>query len=621
MSDEFKNLENLENKLNKPKGFNLDTDTHSLRDKKNEKDVKFSWGKDGPIITPIHVERNSVSFGVKLFFVSVLLLVVSLSYTAYRVSSERNTVSAANIDIALDLKPYVEGGENVPLLIEIKNRNLLPLYNASLVITYKKGLSSQNESEEIREKIDLGAIQKGESKTQEKSVQFFGSEAEAKDVDIKLEYKVAGSNAVFSKTAKAQTIIKTPSVSVRLDGPSSLYQGQSGTYTVNIKNNTSITTTPFVAVISFPESFNIDSAEPKLSSKETFWSFEGLKTGESKQIKVTGYFSSNNSKEKRTIHATVGVSQNNSKNISTVYSSDMKDISLSTSPIKLTLTGGDGISSGYLKYGDRTSFILTYKNESNSVLRNVELNVHVSGSAPVINSVSDDDTGYYDSIKQIITWRKETLPTLGTLQPGADGSVRFYVPIVSKGVNLPDLRIGVTSFADLNTERDTTSSISGTWIVKGSISLNAATTYKSSPFTNTGPVPPKANTETTYTLKLSASTQNKLEDAKVSFRLPIYVNWKNIYTEGKDIVYDEKLKTVTWNIKDMSTGQTENADILLSVTPSQTHVGKSPAITSGIVFEGTETDSNSVIKTSISSPTTALFEEGWNINTGNVIDR
>lgn len=620
MSEDLKNLDTLENKLNKPKGFDSNFGPHSLKDGKNDKDVKYAWGKEGAIITPIHIEKNSVSFGVKLFFISVLLLVVSLSYTAYRVMSERNTVSSANIDVVLSLKPYVEGGEVVPLTIEIQNRNLLELQNSSVTVSYKKGFSSQNESEEIHERIEIGNIEKNEVKREEKNIQLFGGEAEAKDVIVKFEYKVAGSNAVFSKVVSVSTIIKTPSVSVHLDGPTTLSQGQVGTYTVNVKNNTSTTTTPFVVSVTVPPSFKIESTDPKLTGKDVFWNIDQLKIGESKQISITGYFSSTNSTEKTTIHTTVGISSNNSKNITTVYASDLKDITISVSPIKLALASNEG-SSGYLKYGDRTAFVLTYKNVSDKTIRNLEMDVHITGTAPVINSITDDGSGYYDSIKQIISWNKSTLPNLEVLQPGEEGSVRFYVPIISKGINLPDLKINITSVADLIAPKDTTASLSRSWIVKGTASLNAWTAYKISPFENTGPVPPKANTETSYTLHMIASAQNTLEDSKVSFVLPIYTTWKNVFTASQNITYDEKSKTVIWDIGEIQSGKIVTADIQVVVSPSQSHVGKAPPITGGIVFEGLEKDSNSIIKTSISPLNTNISGEDWGPDSGNVINR
>ena len=621
MSEDLKNLDTLESKLNKPKGFDPNFGPHVLKEKKNEKDIKYSWGKEGSIITPIHIEKNTVSFGVKLFFVSVVFLVASLSYTAYRITSDRNTVSSTNIDVILSLKPYVEGGEVVPFTIDVQNRNLLPLKSSALTITYKKGFSSQNESEEIHERIEIGDIQKNESRRGEKNIQLFGSEAESKDVIVKLEYKVAGSAAVFSKVVSASTIIKTPSVSVHLDGPGNLSSGQTGTYVVNVKNNTSTTTTPFIVSLSLPPSFIVDSADPKLTTKDMFWNIDKLKIGESKQISVTGSFSTNNSTEKITIHTVAGVSSSNSKNITTVYSSDLKDVVISTSPIKLTLATSDGSSSGYLKYGDRAAFVLSYKNTSNRVLRNVEIDVNISGTAPIINSILDDGYGYYDSIKQTIMWNKATLPALDSLEPGADGSIRFYIPIVSKGVNLPNLKVAVTSFADLASTRDVTASVSGSWVVKGTLSVNALTSYKKSSFLNSGPVPPKANTETTYTAKIFASSQNNLEEGRVSFVLPIYTTWKGVFTEGKNIVYDDKTRTVVWDIGDIKSGETVNTEIQLSVRPSQSHVGQAPSITGGIVFEGVEIESNSLIKTSVSPLNTNIFGEEWNLNTGTVLDR
>ena len=623
MSDEFHNLDNLESRLNKPKLKDFGLHTHVLKREsgESEKEIPLSWGNQGKTDLPTVVEEPSMSFGLKLFIGSLFLLLSVLGYTGYRVYSSNNTVSNANIDVMVSLSPYIVGGEITPMSIEVGNRNNISLQEAVLSISYKKGISSQNETEEISEKRDIGLMNKSGVAKQEFKVQIYGAEAESKDINVKLEYKVAGSNAIFSKIVTVSTVIKSAAVSVHINGPDSLIQGQSGSYTFDIKNNTSVKTDPFLVSLAMPISFKIDEVFPKQEGKDFIWKINNLNPNETISIVIKGVFISN-AGEKTSIHATVGASTGNSNNISTVYSSDVKDVLINKSPINLSMsltTGVGNVEVGILKYGDKPKATITYENISDEILYNVELTVYVSGDAPIVNSISGDSNGYIDTLNKKIVYNKNTLPALASLQPKSKGSAILYIPIITKGGNSPNLHLEITGTGDSSSPLGVSTRISKDWLVEGVAKLNSQTTYQNSPFPNSGPVPPKANTETTYTLHLNSSAQNSLSAVKVSFVLPFYVTWKNVFTSGAPVSYDSGNKTVTWNVGKLDSGQTANTDIQVSVRPSVSHIGNSPVITSPIIMEGTETDSNSTIKISNPPLTTEMFGKEWKLDIGTVV--
>ena len=620
MSDDLNNLEKLDAKLNKPKAKDFGMDFHHLKKDYVNKDVPYTWNEQNTIVSAIASEKKKFSFGIKLFLSSLILLILALSYTGYRIFSERNSVSSANIDVLLNFKPYIEGGEVAPLVIDIQNHNAISLQNATLTLTYKKGVSSQDETQEVSEKKDIGVLDKDSFVRENFNVQMFGREAEARDINIKLEYKIPGSNAVFNKIVTVSTIIKTPSVSVHIDGPDNIVAGKIASYVINVENKTSSTTLPFLISVSLPLGFNVDSITPKQNGTDLVWKIDKLYVGASTKITINGSFIGNPG-ENTTIHATVGASSGSSNNIETVFSSDIKDILIQTSPIKLTLVGNiNGKETDTFRLGDKVYMVLNYENTSDSEIRGVEFNAHILGSAPDISGVSDDNgSGYYDSTKQLITWNKITLPSLAVISPHSEGSIRFYVPLVTKGSNSTNLRIEISGVGDMVSPKDIVSNLVKNWIVQGGVSLNAWTIYKNSPFQNSGPIPPKVNTETTYTLHLVVSAQNSLESARISFILPLYVKWKDLSSDKSNISYNSSDRSVIWNIGKIGAGSSINTDIQIGVSPSQSHVGIVPSITSGIIFEGTETESRSIIKSTLAPQTTAISGESWSIDTGTVV--
>lgn len=581
-------------------------------------DLPSSWSSENYLKEEMEKEKR-VSFGVKMLVFSSIILLLAISFTAWRVFSSRNVVSSANIDMTADITPYVEGGEEIPLVVTLGNKNTSALQDATLTLLYKKGTGSQNEEEKISEKRIIGNIGANEYKRQDFKVTVYGAEAESRDLAVKLEYKVAGSNAIFNKVVTQSVTLKTPPMSVHIDGPSTLSHGQSGTFIVTVKNNTGTSSLPSVLQLTLPNTFNIESSEPEAISRSASWAIPPLTKGGSTVIKITGSISGSQ-KETTSIQAKIGSQGDSFNRIGVVYSTQSFDLNVVSSPITFALAlSTDRGSSESLRYGDRATLSITYTNNSDTPIQDVSFKVAISGTAALTKEVIPGD-GYYDSEAQTITWNKTILSELATVDSKAQGTFSIIIPIVSQGSNSPILKVEVTGVGSSVNKDDVLATISKTWAVQGSVNISAQTNYKNSQFKNTGPVPPEPNTDTTYTEHIIVSAQNALNRAKVTFSLPLYVSWLNTTSNNSNILYDDKNRTVTWNIDKMEAGKTVTADVRVSVRPSQSHVGLSPAITSKIVLDADEEVSKAHIRTTISPLTTIISGENWSVDPSVVVD-
>ncbi len=611
-------LDSIEHELYDPKVSIHTNDPHHVKTSRNL-DLPSSWGDDSPILVKEHEEKR-FSFGAKLLMISTLFLIIMLAFSTWRVMSLRNVVSAANIDMTADITPNIEGGEATPLILTLRNRNTAALEGASLTLLYKQGIGSQDEQEKIQEKRELGVITSGEYKKQDFSVVLYGSEGEARSLVVKLEYKVAGSNAVFNKVINTQVVLRTPPIGVAIDGPDKISVGQNGTYTFTIKNNSATTSLPSLLTLTLPNSFTIESTSPKSIARSSSWNIKSLASGEQDQVTITGSFNGKQD-EVATIQAKIGSPGENSATIGIVYASYIKDVTLRSSPLTLdvSLLSENG-GSDTVKYGDRVTLTLAYANASLQALENVSLKLQVSGDAAVYNTINPTN-GYYDSLAKTITWDKATVPDLAVLAPNSHGVLQVIIPIVGKGVNSPTLKATFVGTAGIKEFDDVVTTISKTWGVQGSATLAASTQYKNSSFQNSGPVPPEPNKETTYTTHLSVTAQNTLSSAKVSFTLPAYVSWRGVTSDQAAVTYDTRTRTVAWNIGALAEGKTSSVDIGFIVKPSQSHVGQSPAITSGIILDADEEVSRAHLHTVLSPLSTAIKGETWPENPSIVIDR
>lgn len=611
-------LDSIEHELYDPKIKINEAEIHHLRERR-ALTLPTSWGDDAPILVK-REETTGFSFGTKLLLFSTFLLVVALAFSIWRVVSLRNVVSAENIDMTAEIASYVEGGEVTPLLFSIHNRNISPLQSVNVTLLYKQGDGPQDEQEKIQEKKELGDILSNESKKQDFKVLLYGSESEKRDLVVKLEYKVAGSNAIFTKVITSQVILRTPPISVTINGPSKLSLGQVSTYSLVVKNNSATTSLPSILQLIMPNSFNVESASPKPIPRSNSWGIGKIAPGESFTVSVVGSFDGKQG-ETATFSAKVGSISDDPGVIGVSYSAYTMDVSLQASPLSVSVAmSSEGGVQDTLRYGDRATITVTYRNDSIQALDDASIKLTLSGDAAQYMSV-DPTSGYYDSNEKTITWDKSSLPDLAVLAPNAQNSLQVIIPIVQKGNNSPTLKVVLVGSAVAKDGNAVITTFTKTWGVQGMATLEAHTQYQNSTLGVSGPVPPVPNQETVYAVDLKMSAQNLLSNSKVSFTLPAYVSWKNMTTNNSAVTYDSKTRTVTWVTGRVEQGTIASAQLLLGVKPSQSHVGQSPAITSGIILDAEEEVSRAKLRTTLSPLTTAVYRETWVENPALVVDK
>ena len=105
------------------------------------------------------------------------------------------------------------------------------------------------------------------------------------------------------------------------------------------------------------------------------------------------------------------------------------------------------------------------------------------------------------------------------------------------------------------------------------------------PFSNIGPVPPKAEQATTYTVIWTVdNTSSSVGNAQVTATLPPYVKWlKAVSPTTEDVSYDENSGAVTWNVGTVSTytlGSSQRREIAFQISfqPSVSQIGQSPTL-------------------------------------------
>jgi hypothetical protein len=154
-------IEELKNKIYSKKQKLAPKQRSEIHEKKHE--ISSSWKDDETekIIKKPAKNLLGSSMFRKVFFGSLIFFVASALFGLFMFFGESNTVSGNNIDISILGNAFANGGEELPLQIQITNKNSVRLrILQTLLIEYQRGAGL---GEDIyRERIGVGDIPAGD---------------------------------------------------------------------------------------------------------------------------------------------------------------------------------------------------------------------------------------------------------------------------------------------------------------------------------------------------------------------------------------------------------------------------------------------------------------------------
>jgi hypothetical protein len=153
-------------------------------------------------------------------------------------------------------------------------------------------------------------------------------------------------------------------------------------------------------------------------------------------------------------------------------------------------------------------------------------------------------------------------------------------------------------------------------LLSSSVSLSAQALHYTGPFTNSGQVPPRAESSTSYTIQWTVkNSSNAIANGVVSTVLPAYVSYVEA-APGSTITFDQGTRTVRWNVGEIKAGvgystAAKTGAFKVMLNPSISQVGSVPPITGTTVLSGTDRFAQVPVSASGEAPTTKLSEAGF----------
>lgn len=572
------------------------------------------------------MSQKKYSFIKKIFILSLLFFIVASVATFFVFWGGVNQISSKNVDIKVVGPISVSSGQEASFDLNIINNNNTNLQAASILIKYPEGTRS---SVDLSKKIDqdrfaLNTIKPGESYSQNIKVVFFGEKDTLKQLKISLEYRIENSSALFYKEKIHEISISSVPIVVTSTYPKEVNSNQNISFSVEIVSNSKNETSNFLVNIEYPSGFVFKEALPSASYGDSTWSFPSLKSGEKKTILIKGNIIGQDNEEK-IFKINIGIASQEDERIIAIPFSQISESILLKKPfigLDILINGKEGNFFG--QGGNPVSAILAVRNNLPTKLFNTSVEAAFKGGAFDASSVQVNNSGFFQSFNNTVLWDKRSVPEFSDMEPGLEKELSItltpstYAKIVAGAK--PEIEMIITAKGERVLESGSIEAVSSTKTRKitlaTDLSLSSKIARSLGNLENYGPVPPKVNIPTTYTIIWSVKNSfNQVSNVEVKATLPPYVKWTNLKSPQDEVFsFNQITNEVVWNVGSVlpDTGFNSSKKEIyfqLEFLPSLSQVGQTPVILGETSFSGIDKITNLKIESKMSALTTSLYED------------
>lgn len=589
-------------------------------------------GEGEPLMPP--PERFSSFFTMKrLFIASLIFFSCAVAFFLFVTLRGSNIVSTRNVSILVDGPVSAKAGEALSLKVIIENKNNTALEFADLFIEYPEGtrVAKNLEEELTRFRKSLGTIGPRKTVTETVDAVLYGQEGDEKEIAITLEYRTEDSNAISLAEKKYQVHINASPFTLRVSMPKEVSAKQEFEFEVSLVSETNEAIEDVLVFADYPFGFTFQSASPEPSFGNDTWFLGDLPIGGKRTVKIRGALLGQDGDEK--IFRIEGglVDKNVSQKIGVVYGTSLESVRIvkPSLSISLSLLGSDAEEIAVYA-GRRIDGGITLRNNTPTKIKNARATLGFLGEILEKSSVATSE-GFYRSLDATIVWDKNTYDALSEIAPGKNVRLPFsfqaFSPLGS-AVRIKNPVIELTAVAEGEhlTEEGVFQNVrvetSHKAKINSDIEFTQRPVYYEGPFVNSGPIPPKADTETTYTIFWRVvNTSNDLRDISAHAVLPPYIRWMGqVSPATEDLSYNPDQRTVTWRALEIKAWKgiaslPHEVAFQIGFLPSVGQVGQAPELILPASFSGVDSFTSATLsaqggRATTEATTDAQFRSG-----------
>jgi len=500
-------------------------------------------------------------------------------------------------EISIFARDTVESGERITFSVVVRNVSRSALEDGEVVLIFPSGSTLIEEGEERpalpRLVKKIKPIPAGGEETIEATARIYGAEFEERTVSATFQYRPADLRARFTaRTSKSLTISRVP-IAISWEIPGVVTQSQEMELRVNYISNARTAFDGLYFRIEYPPGFKFISAEPKPDSGDMIWRIGTLDPGMGGSIRVRGIITGQEG-EVKAFRAGIGL-YNSATRDWKPYVDASQDLKFSTDPLSIKISL-DRESDKVVAPGDRPTFSVHYRNNTPILLRNVSVRASIKGDIILMDTIFVSRGGVFDGASQSMIWGPGNIPELREVAPEEEGEFSFSVqtrtqPVV-KSISDKNLLLRVQALArpgEIPPElagTDLEAEGTAEFKVASKVIFSGKSVHRVSPIPNSGPLPPKVGSETTYAVVWEVKNfTNDLKNAEIKVALPPNIKWKGVVSPSDaKITFHESSSEVRWFIGDVSAGtgvisKTLVGAFQIAVTPSQIDAGRAIPLT------------------------------------------
>jgi hypothetical protein len=291
----------------------------------------------------------------------------------------------------------------------------------------------------------------------------------------------------------------------------------------------------------------------------------------------------------RTLRFSVGtVDPKDKKLLGTVFLSGTESVTVKRPFVSLDLLINGEKGKTFVARGTgpfRTD--IAWTNNLTTPITDLEITAKLEGQIFGRDSVQGGN-GFYDSNTSTVSWSRRTDSRLSSIDPGEGGTQSFTFGLLPVATNPslyknPSMQLHIFARGkrqdEIGAYQEVVSSFTTEIRVSSTLSLGASLAYG-----GTGPLPPKAEEETVYTVSwLLANSSNSVSGARVTAIVPSYVKWVGSLSAGERITYNPLGGEVVWEVGDVPSGvgigtSPREVSFQISILPSLSQVGSLPVL-------------------------------------------
>ncbi|HRH26248.1 MAG TPA: hypothetical protein PLF31_02160 [Candidatus Paceibacterota bacterium] len=545
----------------------------------------------------------------KIFFFSSLAFCLgAAALAAVYLFSDKLFISSKNVDIVLTSAVSVAGGEAVPFSVSFINKNRVDLEDVEITLQYPDGsMDPENPTQEkLRDVRSIGTISRGASGQVAGSVILLGEEGERKQIVVTAAYSVGESGTRYEKKKEYEITVSQSPISLLIEYQKAISSGQETTFDIEVRSNMRSDLKDIVLKAEYPFGFAFSKSEPAALENGLIWNFPLLKAGEIKKIKITGIVQAQDNEDKVFKFSAGTKDPEDDRALLTTLTTKLAEVNILRPSVTIVTDTQSTLSNGQKTeistLGSAISNNISFSNNLSRDILDPRIEVKIKGNLHDRSSIKPA-AGFYQSSNDTVYWDRSTEQDLAVLSPGEQGSVSFSFDTltlqeIGRNIRNPGLEYEITIKGKVVSEQGSSDNIE----IKSVKQIRFATAlgglsqalYKTGPFTNTGPIPPKAEQKTRYTIEWQLNnTVNHVSNVEVTATLPIYVQFVPNQASSTNVTYNELTRTISWKAGEVSayTGfesDYKRAYFQVEMLPSASQVGQIPVLVNAATVVGVD---------------------------------